>query len=126
MRLHPRARLTALQCVALLDAQGGDCPLCGEAIIPGGAVTDEHLRALGLAGTNALDNRAVVHRRCAEAKTYGPAGDLARIAKAKAQRAAVYGLTAGRSRRPMPGGRGDRLKRKVGGGVVLRATGEPA
>lgn len=124
MRSEPRNRLTPIQCVALLDAQGGLCPLCEEPIIPGERTRDEHLRALGLAGTNDLGNRAIVHRACADAKTHGPDGDIARIARAKRKRAAVFGFTAGRSGRPMPGGRGSPFKRLIGGGVACRATGE--
>ncbi|WP_456160442.1 hypothetical protein [Methylobacterium fujisawaense] len=108
----------------MLDAQGGICPLCVQEIIPGEPTCDEHLRALGLAGTNDLGNRAIVHATCADAKTRGPDGDLARIAHAKRQRASVFGFKAGRSRRPMACGKNSPFKRLIGGGVVDRATGE--
>ncbi|QGY01507.1 hypothetical protein MMSR116_06005 [Methylobacterium mesophilicum SR1.6/6] len=124
MRIEPRTRLTALQCVALLDAQEGLCPLCEREIVPGEPTRDEHLRALGLAGTNDLGNRAIVHARCADVKTRGPDGDLARIARAKRQRAATFGFTAGRSRRPMSCGKSSPFKRLIGGGVADRVTGE--
>jgi hypothetical protein len=46
-------------------------------------VIDEHLRALALLGTNALENRALYRKPCARKKT--DEQDTPRIAKAKAQ-----------------------------------------
>lgn len=123
MRTVHRSPLTARQKTDLLLAQGRICPLCNKEIRPGDRPRDEHLQALGLGGTNDLGNRAMVHGACADAKTAGPEGDLARIAETKRQCAAVYGFKE--SRRPLPGGRHDRLKRRIGGGVVERATGLP-
>ncbi|RVU15213.1 hypothetical protein [Methylobacterium oryzihabitans] len=123
MRTVHRSPLTAREKTDLLLAQGHTCPLCNEPIRPGDRPRDEHMRALGLGGSNDLGNRAMVHGHCADAKTAGPDGDLARIGAMKAQVAAVYGFK--QSRRPLPGGKGDWRKRKVGGGCVERATGEP-
>ncbi|GJD51112.1 hypothetical protein OPKNFCMD_3863 [Methylobacterium crusticola] len=124
MRTTPRSPLRPSQKLALLEAQNHVCPLCTREIRPGDRPRDEHLRALGLGGTNALANRAMVHGRCADAKTRGPAGDLAKIADAKRQKRKAFGFET--SHRPMPGSRSDRLKRTLTGGMVLRATGEPA
>ncbi|MEN3234703.1 hypothetical protein PUR29_13970 [Methylobacterium ajmalii] len=66
----------------------------------------------------------MVHVACAEKKTRGPDGDHAQIVKAKAQKRAAFGFE--RPRRPMAHGKDSPTKRLIGGGVVLRATGEPA
>jgi 5-methylcytosine-specific restriction endonuclease McrA len=98
----PRKPLTASQKLTLHEKQGGICPLCTKPMLPGDKLTDEHLRALGLGGSNAFDNRAMAHTACALAKTNGPDGDLARIAKAKAQKRASLGFKTQKSR-PLQG-----------------------
>ncbi len=85
----PRKPLTPRQRVKLYEAFGGICPLCSTKIIPGHRWRDEHLRALGLGGTNEWDNRAPVHSWCAPAKDRD---DMARINKAKDQKAASLGI----------------------------------
>jgi len=99
----PRKPLTAKQRLDLYELQKGICPLCGKPILPGQKTTDEHLRALGLGGSNAFGNRAIVHTKpCAFSKTNGPDGDLARIAKAKAQKRASLGFKTQKGR-PLQG-----------------------
>lgn len=98
-----RKPLTAKQKLDLYEAQKGICPLCGKPMLPGDKLTDEHLRALGLGGTNAFGNRAMVHTKpCAQVKTHGPDGDLATIAKAKAQKRASLGFKTQKGR-PLQG-----------------------
>ncbi len=84
-----RKRLTPLQRLALYEAFGGVCALC-RAPLDGSKSDwiDEHGRALGLGGTNDLDNRAPVHRKCAGEKTVD---DNARIKKAKRQKSVHVG-----------------------------------
>ena len=89
-----RKVLSASQKLALHELQGGICPLCDRPMLPGDKLTDEHLRALGLGGSNRFDNRAMTHTPCAQAKTYGPDGDLAKIAQAKARKRKNLGFTA--------------------------------
>ncbi|QRE76498.1 hypothetical protein [Methylobacterium aquaticum] len=120
----PRRPLSPSKKLLLLERQGHICPLCETEMRPGDALVDEHMRSLGLSGSNDLDNRAMVHVACAEKKTRGPDGDHAKIVKAKAQKRAAFGFD--RPKRPMQGGRNSPLKRLIGGGVVIRATGEPA
>jgi len=83
------ARLTARQTLALLEFQRHRCALCGEPLLPDQPYRDEHLRALGLGGSNAFKNRGLVHCACAEAKDVE---DMQRINKAKDQKAAHYGI----------------------------------
>ena len=66
--------------------------LCQREIRPGEKWIDEHLRPLGLGGSNDDDNRAPVHVACAEAKTHGPDGDIAKVAKAKRVKMASLGI----------------------------------
>ena len=80
----PRKRLTDRQRLSLFEAFGGLCALCNHKLgDPKDPWIDEHLRALGLGGTNQWDNRGPVHVRCAEVKTKD---DNARIHKAKDQK----------------------------------------
>lgn len=85
-----RTRLTAAQVRKLLDRQGGKCGNgCGTVLVekPRNFI-DEHLRALGRGGSNALKNRALWCIQCSKAKTFGNGAttlgsDLGEIAKTK-------------------------------------------
>jgi len=85
-----RKRLTPTQRLKLFERHKGICALCGLQIRSGEKWIDEHLRALGLGGTNDDDNRAPVHVACAKAKTVEE--DLPRIAKAKRSKMAALGI----------------------------------
>lgn len=85
-----RKRLTPTQRLKLFERHKGICALCGLQIRSGEKWIDEHLRALGLGGTNDDDNRAPVHLACAKVKTNEE--DLPRIAKAKRQKMAALGI----------------------------------
>lgn len=117
----PRSPLTDRERLELYEAQGGICPLCTRFMVQGEALTDEHLQALGLGGSNDFDNRAIVHRACAEAKTGGPTGDLAMIAQAKRRKR--YGLGFVTPKRPMPGSKASGTTRGFDGLTRDRATG---
>jgi 5-methylcytosine-specific restriction protein A len=88
----PRKPLTPTQRLALFERHKGICSLCSVKIRAGEIWIDEHLRALGLGGSNAPENRGIAHKKCADAKTHGPTGDLATIAKAKRQKMAALGI----------------------------------
>ena len=114
-----RKPLTASQKLALYEQQNGICPLCNLFMVPGKKLVDEHLRPLGLGGTNDLGGRAIVHAACADAKTRGPDGDLARIAEAKAQKRAALGFKQPKGR-PLPGTVASGLKKGFDGRVTRR------
>ena len=85
-RLSPTAR------VKNFHENKGICCLCGGKI--DGAREKwicEHITALGLLGEDGGDNIKPAHKRCADAKTFGPEGDLAMIAKAKRREARHIG-----------------------------------
>ncbi|GAB6842327.1 hypothetical protein HNR00_003536 [Methylorubrum rhodinum] len=115
----PRRPLTPSQKLELYEQQKGICPLCGLFMRPGKRLIDEHLRALGLGGSNDFGNRAIVHEACALAKTHGPTGDLTVIADAKAQKRAILGFERPKGR-PLPGTKASGLKRGFDGRVTRR------
>lgn len=86
----PRKPLTPTQRLKLFEAHKGICALCGREIRAGEPWIDEHIRPLGLGGTNDLDNRTPVHVACAQAKTRNE--DMPRITKAKRQKMAALGI----------------------------------
>lgn len=86
----PRKALTPTQRLKLFEKHRGICVLCQKEIRPGEKWIDEHLRPLGLGGSNDDDNRAPVHVACAKAKTNNE--DIPRIAKAKRAKMAALGI----------------------------------
>lgn len=90
----PRKPLTPTQRLKLFEAHKGLCGLCGATIRAGDIWIDEHIIPLGLGGTNDLTNRAPVHVQCANSKTHGSDGDVARIAKAKRVKMRHLGIKA--------------------------------
>lgn len=115
----PRRPLTPTQRLKLFEAFQGRCVLCDRKIEAGEPWIDEHLRALGLGGTNAMDNRGPAHKVCADLKTHGQDGDIARIAKAKRQKMRHIGVKT-RKGPPIPGSKDSPWKRKMDGTLVRR------
>lgn len=111
--MTPRMRLK------VWEAHKGICALCGGKI---DGVRErwivEHLRALELGGEDTEANMAPAHEACAIAKTSGKNGDHARAAKAKRVKTKHLGMK--KSKNPLPGGKGSKWKKKVGGGAVPR------
>src|SRR3954466_1680929 len=112
----PRKPLTPAQRLRLFEAHRGLCALCGRKIATGERWRDEHMRALGLGGTNDMDNRAPVHIACAAVKD---AQDIPAIAKAKRTKRAHLGIREPKGP-PIPGSRRSRWKRKMDGTAVPR------
>lgn len=100
VELEKRKPLTRAQFAQLMIDQEGRCGCgCGEKLQPmTEGVIDEHVRALGLLGTNDLANRSLYRKPCALKKT--TESDTPRIAKAKAQ----AGETGQYARRQKRGG----------------------
>ena len=84
-----RNPLTKLQRSAMFERHKGLCIVCGLPIDKDKGFIDEHIRPLGLGGTNNPDNRAPAHKFCAAKKTLED--DMPRINKAKAQKAKSMG-----------------------------------
>lgn len=111
--MTPRLRLK------VWEAHKGICAICGGKI---DGVRErwvlEHLRPLALGGADDESNMAPVHEGCALAKTFGKSGDIAKAAKAKRMKSKHLGIK--KSKNPLPGGKGSKWKKKVGGGVFSR------
>lgn len=86
---NERKPLTPRQRLKLFEEFKGVCQLCKLPIRSGDKWRDEHMRALGLGGTNEWGNRAPAHVHCAKEKD---ADDLPRIAKAKRQKMSALGI----------------------------------
>jgi 5-methylcytosine-specific restriction enzyme A len=83
-----RRSISTRERVRIFTKADGMCCLCGGKI--DGTKERwiiEHIRPLGLLGEDGGDNLAPAHERCAHAKTHGPTGDIALIAKAKRREA---------------------------------------
>lgn len=87
-----RKALTPTQRLKLFEAHKGLCGICGAQIRAGESWIDEHIIPLGLGGSNDTENRAPAHVQCAQSKTHGSQGDVARIAKAKRQKMKSLGI----------------------------------
>lgn len=115
----PRKKLTPRQRLSIWERDKGVCCLC-RAPIDG--VREkwivEHLRALELGGEDVEANMGVAHAKCADHKTHGKDGDHAKAAKAKRVKSKHLGIA--KSKNPLPGGKGSKWKKKIGGGVVER------
>jgi 5-methylcytosine-specific restriction protein A len=81
----------------------------------------DHVTADGIGGEPTLENCLVICPTCNSVKTNH--GDIPRIAKMKRQRDDDLGIRSTKSK-PLPGGRGSRLKKRMDGRVQDRITGE--
>lgn len=108
----PRKPLTPTQRLKLFEEHKGVCVLCGRKIGAGEPWIDEHLRALGLGGSNDWENRGPAHKACAEAKTRKE--DMPRIVKAKRQKLSHLGLKKPKGR-PLPGTKASGWKHNMDG-----------
>ena len=88
----PRKSLSKKAKLKIFEAHAGKCWICGQPIRIVDKWIIEHLRPLSLGGTNDHDNLAPVHLACAEVKTNGKDGDLAKAAKAKRVKMAALGI----------------------------------
>lgn len=113
--MTPRRHMSATRRARVFESAGGLCHLCGQRIQAGQTWEVEHVRALGLLGTDDDSNLAPAHKSCHAPKT---ADDVARMAKAFRQR--VRHIGARQSRNPMPGSKGSKWKKRMDGTVVLR------
>ena len=112
-----RVRLTAAERARVFEAARGFCALCKLKIAAGERWEVIHPIALGLGGRDVPWNRAPAHYRCHRTQTAKV--DQPQIAKATRQYEKHIGASLP-SRRPLPGGKGSKLKRKMDGTVVIR------
>lgn len=103
--------------VAAFERAGGCCEECGVTIRPGNGPEYDHIVPDAIGGGNAIGNCRVLCKGCHAVKT--AKADIPTIAKVKRVRAKHINAKPP-SRRPLPGGKGGRLKRKINGEVVER------
>lgn len=103
--------------VRVFDRDGGRCHRCTRQVSAGEAWTLEHLIALCNGGANRETNLGVTCGWCLPAKNRA---DVAEKAIVYRKRAKHLGIAA--KKRPFPGSRQSRLKKKVNGEVVERTT----
>lgn len=113
--VEKRKPLTSKQRAQLFVEHDGVCCICHHKIDSVRDMWDEHVNPLWLNGDNAASNRAPAHVECARVKT-------AREAKtrAKGRRIAEKHMGARKAKRPMPGSRASRWKKKLDGTVEPR------
>lgn len=99
------------------DRCGGQCEECGRALRPGDRIEYDHRIPCEFGGGNTLDNCQVLCGWCHGAKT--STADAPAIAKARSVRARHVNADDPHKQK-IPGSRGTKFKRKVGGGTVLR------
>ncbi len=115
-----RKPLTRKQFVELFMRQDGLCPNCGQKLQSKGGqeveIIDEHLNPLWKTGTNELSNRELWCRPCTKPKTAAEAGERSKVYDTRDKHISAMP----KSKRPLPFGRGSKLKKKMSGEVVER------
>jgi len=108
-KVPPRVR------VRIFEKFGGRCYLSGRVIRPGDRWEIEHVVALSSGGQNRESNLAPVCIEAHKEKTKEDVKTKSKIARVKKKH-----LGLGKSSNPLPGGRGSKWKKKIGGGIVRR------
>ncbi len=111
-----RRPLSPMRRAAIFRDNGGRCHLCERLIRVGELWDVSHDRPLALGGEDAGDNLKVAHRDCHATQTKV---DIASITKSKRVAAKHVGAFAG-SKRPFPGGKKDKWRKRINGRVELR------
>lgn len=114
-RVEPRKPLSPKQRMKLFLEHDGRCCICQGKIKVGDVWIDEHIKPLWLDGTNDYSNRAPAHVDCALTKTRKEATQ-----RAKGRRIAEKHMGAHKSKRPMPGSRASKWRKRFDGTVEPR------
>lgn len=107
--IPPRVRLR------VFERFGGRCYLSGRQLRPGDRWEIEHVVALSNGGEHRENNLAPVCVEAHKEKTKTDVKTKSKIARVKKKH-----LGLSKSKNPMPGGRGSKWKKKIGGGIVPR------
>lgn len=112
-----RRSISATRRLRIFEAAGGKCHICGQKIQGLYERWDvEHIIPLALGGEDEDRNMAPAHVACHSQKTREEAP---RIAKSRRMRQRSAGIPR-TVRRPIPGSRRSKFKRKISGEVVKR------
>lgn len=116
-RTTPRRSLSPTKRLKIFEAHGGICCICNRRIRAGEKWIVEHLRALGLCGSDTEDNMGPAHESCADVKTHDE--DMPRIVKAKRTKRKHLGIHTSKGR-PMPGTKASGWKKPFNGPAERR------
>ncbi len=120
--VNERKLLTPQQRARLFVERGGQCHRCKRKLRPGDKWSDEHLEPLWDGGTNDWDNRHISCEWCKPIKD----GEETKV-RAKRRRTRTKHVLPSEdqgSKRPMPGSRRSKYKRRMDGTVEIRNAGE--
>lgn len=109
-----RGSLSRTRKLKIWEREHGKCMICGVKLMTGKFIF-EHVKPLALGGADEDDNIRLTCKGCASDKTKD---DMARINKAKRQKASALGLK--KSKSPLPFGKDSKWKRKMDGSIVRR------
>jgi 5-methylcytosine-specific restriction endonuclease McrA len=115
----PRKKITTKERTDIFMRAKGICGICTLRIMPGQEWDAEHPTPLWASGSDARTDLVPVHRKCHQVKTRAEASQ-----RAKETRVRQKFIGSHQSRSPMGFGRNSRLKKKITGEIVDRATGE--
>ena len=110
-----RRQRTSLQRAKIFNAHNGICHICGGKIHVGESWDLEHIIPLDISGDDTDDNLAPAHVLCHKSKTRDDKKDIAKCNRVSAKHKGAW-----KSRNPLPGGKGSKLRKKVNGQVVPR------
>ena len=110
----PRRPLSLSARMRIFADHRGACHICGDVINGVREPWDiDHVIPLALGGDDEPSNMAPAHARCHRGPGGKTSADIAQIAKAKRVHAKHIG--ARQPKNPLPGSRGSKWKRKIGG-----------
>lgn len=101
------------------EREKGRCSISGRKIMPGDAFDYEHKTALCNGGSNRESNIVLALRSKHREKTAEDVAERARVDRIRKKHLGIG------KKSTFPTGRNSRWKRKIGGGIVYRDTGEP-
>lgn len=111
-----RSTMTKARVARIFIACGGKCHVCGQAIRDGEKYDIEHPDPLWAGGSDNDAKLRLVHVRCHKGKT---ADEAKQRARRNATIARGY-VGAAPSRKPFPGSKRDRFRKRIDGTVVPR------
>lgn len=111
-----RRKRTSLQRAKIFEEHKGVCHLCGQRIDGTREKWElEHVIPYELTRDDSDENLRPAHVTCHKAKTAQDKKDIAKAKRVSAKHTGAY-----RPKSTIPGSKGSKFKKKIGGGVVLR------
>lgn len=105
IKLEPRKGFNPKQRAVIFSENGGVCHLCGGPIQAGQAWDVDHVKALGMGGTNDASNLRPAHAKCHRGTGSKTSDDVKAISRADRLAKKHFGVTQKKGRipsRPFP------------------------